>query len=165
MASSTGCSSFGEREITPSTFDVAVWYSRVSETSRVLACTSSNSRVFSMAITAWSAKVSTSSTCLAVNGLTTWRARNVTPITSPVRSSGTASIVRALRVLLTPVVGKSGIGKRIVHVDRLAFSSTATCRQLNRRSQRIGFVSSHSRKVGSGVAAGRDAIDPVVGSV
>ena len=38
--------------------------------SRVLACTSSNSRTFSMAITAWSAKVCTSSICLSVNGST-----------------------------------------------------------------------------------------------
>ena len=36
---------------------VAVCYSRDSVNSRVRACTSSNSRVFSMAITAWSAKV------------------------------------------------------------------------------------------------------------
>ena len=36
--------------------------------SRVRACTSSNKRTFSIAITAWSAKVVTSSTCLSVNG-------------------------------------------------------------------------------------------------
>ena len=36
----------------------------------VRACTSSNSRAFSMAITAWSAKVVTSSICLSVNGRT-----------------------------------------------------------------------------------------------
>ena len=34
----------------------------------VRACTSSNSRTFSMAITAWSAKVLSSSICLSVNG-------------------------------------------------------------------------------------------------
>ena len=34
----------------------------------VRACTSSNNRMFSMAITAWSAKVVTSSICLSVNG-------------------------------------------------------------------------------------------------
>ena len=39
----------------------------------VRACTSSNSRVFSMAITAWSAKVVTSSICLSVNGRTVRR--------------------------------------------------------------------------------------------
>ena len=37
------------------------------------ACSASNSRVFSMAITAWSAKVATSSICLSVNGRE-WRA-------------------------------------------------------------------------------------------
>ena len=36
--------------------------------SRLRACTSSNSRTFSIAITAWSAKVVTSSICLSVNG-------------------------------------------------------------------------------------------------
>jgi hypothetical protein len=41
--------------------------------SRVLACTSSNSRAFSMAISAWSAKVVTSSICFSVNGLTMLR--------------------------------------------------------------------------------------------
>ena len=44
MASSTGCSSFGEREMTASTSDVAVWYSRLSVSSFVRACTSSNNR-------------------------------------------------------------------------------------------------------------------------
>ena len=44
--------------------------------SRLRACTSSNSRAFSMAMTAWSAKVSTSSICLSVNGATAWRSGN-----------------------------------------------------------------------------------------
>ena len=56
--------------MTSSTSLVAVWYSSDSVSSAVLACTSSNSRVFSMAITAWSAKVVTSSICLSVNGCT-----------------------------------------------------------------------------------------------
>src|SRR5215472_2823500 len=41
--------------------------------SRVRACTSSNSRTFSIAITAWSAKVSTSLICFSVKGLTSRR--------------------------------------------------------------------------------------------
>ena len=53
----TGSSSPGELEMTLSTSDVAVCCSSNSESSRVRACTSSNSRTFSMAITAWSAKV------------------------------------------------------------------------------------------------------------
>ena len=40
------------------------------------ACTSSNSRTFSIAITAWSAKVVTSSICLSVNGSTLVRVKN-----------------------------------------------------------------------------------------
>src|SRR5438552_2382804 len=39
-------------------------------------CLSSfNSRVFSMAMTAWLAKFETSATCLSVNGRTSWRSR------------------------------------------------------------------------------------------
>jgi hypothetical protein len=52
MAWNTGCNSPGELEITLSTFDVAVCCSNASASSRVRACTSSNSRTFSIAITA-----------------------------------------------------------------------------------------------------------------
>ena len=45
-------SSSGELEMTPSTSDVAVCCSKDSESSRVRACTSSNNRTFSIAITA-----------------------------------------------------------------------------------------------------------------
>ena len=55
--------SVGELEITRRMSPVAVWFSSDSVSSRVRVCTSSNSRAFSMAITAWSAKVSTSSIC------------------------------------------------------------------------------------------------------
>ena len=53
----TGSSSPGELEMTRSTSEVAVCCSSASVASRVRACTSSNSRTFSIAITAWSAKV------------------------------------------------------------------------------------------------------------
>ena len=43
--------------MTCSTSEVAVCCSSASDSSRVRACTSSNSRTFSIAITAWSAKV------------------------------------------------------------------------------------------------------------
>ena len=56
--------------MTLSTSAVAVCCSSDSVSSRVRACTSSNSRTFSIAITAWSAKVVTSSICLSVNGST-----------------------------------------------------------------------------------------------
>ena len=58
------------------------------------ACTSSNSRTFSIAITAWSAKVVTSSICLSVNGSTFARRKPRTPMSFPSRSSGTPSTVR-----------------------------------------------------------------------
>ena len=54
--------------MTLSTSAVAVCCSSDSVSSRVRACTSSNSRAFSIAITAWSAKVVTSSICLSVKG-------------------------------------------------------------------------------------------------
>ena len=63
IASNTGSSSPGELEITCSTSEVAVCCSSASDSSRVRACTSSNSRTFSIAITAWSANVVTSSIC------------------------------------------------------------------------------------------------------
>ena len=52
--------------MTLSTSAVAVCCCSDSVRSSVRACTSSNSRTFSIAITAWSAKVSTSSICLSV---------------------------------------------------------------------------------------------------
>ena len=60
--------------------------------SRVRTCTSSNSRTFSIAITAWSAKVVTSSICLSVNGRTSNRVKiDDADQASPSRSSGTPS--------------------------------------------------------------------------
>ena len=64
--SSTGCRSKVERLITLSTSAVAVCCCSNSRSSL-------SSRVFSMAITAWSAKFLTSSICLSVNGRTSWR--------------------------------------------------------------------------------------------
>jgi len=54
--------------MTRNTSAVAVCCSNDSLSSRVRACTSSNNRTFSIAITAWSANVVTSSICLVVNG-------------------------------------------------------------------------------------------------
>src|SRR5215208_6101668 len=54
--------------MTFSTSAVAVCCRSASVSSSVRACTSSKRRTFSIAITAWSAKVSTSSICLGVNG-------------------------------------------------------------------------------------------------
>ena len=92
--SSTGCTSAVERLMTLSTSLVAVWYSSDSSRSRVRACNSPSSRAFSIAMTAWSAKVRTSSICRSVNGSTRFRERVIAPSTAPSRSSGTPSTVR-----------------------------------------------------------------------
>src|SRR5215469_18314846 len=68
MASNTGWSSPGEELMTCNTSAVAVCCSSDSRSSV-------NSRAFSIAITAWSAKVRTSSICRSVNGSTRFRAR------------------------------------------------------------------------------------------
>jgi len=57
----------------------------------VRAFTSSNSRTFSIAITAWSAKVVTNSICVSVKGRTCWRHKMITPMGVPSRMSGTPS--------------------------------------------------------------------------
>ena len=71
--SKTGWTSVGEladdRRISP----VAVCCSRASVRSRLRSCSSLNSRTFSMAITAWSAKVSRSAICFSENGRTSVR--------------------------------------------------------------------------------------------
>ena len=54
--------------MTFSTSEVAVCCSSVSVSSCVRCCSSSIRRMFSIAITAWSAKVLTSSICFSVNG-------------------------------------------------------------------------------------------------
>ena len=61
---------------------VAGWSSRYSVSSRVRACASSSSRVFSMAMTAWSANVSMSWVWHSVNGATEVRTRAMAPIAS-----------------------------------------------------------------------------------
>jgi hypothetical protein len=96
IAWNTGSSSPGELEITRSTSEVAVCCSSASDNSRVRACTSSNSRTFSIAITAWSANVWTRSICCWVNGSTATRVRNMTPTGVPPRRRGTPRAVRKL---------------------------------------------------------------------
>ena len=60
----------------------------------------SNRRVFSIAITACSAKVRTSSICRSVNGSARWRASQATPIGSAPRKRGTPSAVRIFPTLI-----------------------------------------------------------------
>ena len=90
----TGSSSPGELLITCSTSDAAVCCSRASLKSSVRWRSSLSSRTFSIAITAWSAKVGPSSICLSVNGRTARRSSASTPIGGPSGKRGTASAVR-----------------------------------------------------------------------
>jgi hypothetical protein len=53
-----------------------------------------SSRVFSIAMTAWSANVRSKMICLSVKGFTSERRSVSTPMASPFRISGTATIVR-----------------------------------------------------------------------
>ena len=68
MVSKTGCTSVGELLITRRISLVAVCCSSASVSSRLRASSSVNRRTFSMAMTAWSAKVWSSSICLSEKG-------------------------------------------------------------------------------------------------
>ena len=92
--SSTGWSSVGEEAITRNTSLVAVCCSNASVRSRLRDWSSLKSRTFSIAITAWSANVLTSSICRSVNGSTMSRHTMMPPIGVSSRSSGVASSVR-----------------------------------------------------------------------
>ena len=114
--------------MTWSTSDVAVCCSSDSVSSRVRCCSASNSRTFSMAITAWSAKVSASSICLSVEGPNSiLRARSMTPIGDPSRRSGTPRSVRDRVNLRLAAVGISvfGIGQNVENMDDFAFKHDA----------------------------------------
>ena len=63
MASRTRCRSVGDEAMTRSTSAVAVCCSSASVSSLLRCSSSSNSRAFSMAMTAWSANVSSSAIC------------------------------------------------------------------------------------------------------
>ncbi len=98
--SRTGCRSVGELAMTRRISAVAVCCSSDSVTcawasvsARFFCCSSVNRRTFSMAMTAWSAKVWSRAICFSVNGRTLWRRIEITPIAIPSRSSGTASSV------------------------------------------------------------------------
>jgi hypothetical protein len=88
MVSKTGLTSVGEPEITLRMSLVAVCCSRVSVRSWLRASSSVNRPTFSMAMTAWSAKVFTSSIWVAVKGLTSRRPHPITPIGTPLRTIG-----------------------------------------------------------------------------
>ena len=83
----------GTRLMTLSTSAVAVCCRSNSSRSRVLACTSSNRRTFSMAMTAWSAKVGAASSA-AVKGRGSVRVTSTTRLRRRCASSGECSELR-----------------------------------------------------------------------
>ena len=87
----TGWRSVGELEMTRRISAVAVCCSRASVSSRFRASSSVNSRTFSIAITAWAAKVFASAICLSEKGRTSVRRMAMTPMGTPSRRSGVAS--------------------------------------------------------------------------
>ena len=87
MTSKTGWTSVGDPAMTLRISAVAVCRSSAS-------LVSLNRRTFSIAMTAWSAKVDTSPICLSVNGLTASDHTAITPMMLPSRSIGTPSMER-----------------------------------------------------------------------
>ena len=74
---------------------VAVCCSSDSVRSRLRVSSSLKSRTFSMAMTAWSAKVFSSSICLSVKAEGSRRQALMTPTSWPSRSIGTDKMLRA----------------------------------------------------------------------
>ena len=73
-----------------------------------------------MAITAWSAKVSTISICFAVNGFTSGRVSTKTPTGSPFAQQGHAETGPITATLLMAERLVVGVCQHIGYVDRLA---------------------------------------------
>ena len=106
-ASSTGWISVGELAMTPKISLVAVCCSNDS-------LSSLNSRTFSMAITAWSAKVVTSSICRSVNGMTFFRQTENVPIGVPSRSMGTKDSACPIRLAARTIPKVQRLGRERV---------------------------------------------------
>ena len=87
IVSKTGCTSFGDWLITRRISAVAVCCSKASFVSL-------NSRTFSIAITAWSAKVCRSAICVSENGPGSGRPTTMAPKGVCSRSRGTATTLR-----------------------------------------------------------------------
>ena len=100
MTSKTGCVSVTEPLMTRSTSEVAVWRSSASFVSlnrRVfsIAITAWSAKAtFSIAITAWSANVCSSAICLPLSAPGVMRTTAIAPIAAASRTSGTTVIAR-----------------------------------------------------------------------
>src|SRR5499427_5857706 len=84
------------------------------KSSRERACTSSNSRSFSIAITAWRAKVVNSAICLSANGLVLPQQGN--------GENGPVAVVARVRAAIGELVGG---GLEVVYVDRFPINEGA----------------------------------------
>src|SRR6516162_10022154 len=95
-----------------------------SSSCRLLSWISSNSRTFSIAIPAWSAKVVAISICFSVKGRTVSRISTMAPIGLPSRISGTARTVRnpSLLHILYRVVW---ISQNVRNLDGFALKNRA----------------------------------------
>ena len=94
MASNTGCTSVGDSLMTLRIAAVAVWRASAS-------LVSLNSRTFSIAITAWSAKVCSNCTWCGVNCPASLRVTPIIPIEPPSRDSGQNNALRQPRECAT----------------------------------------------------------------
>jgi hypothetical protein len=105
---------------------------------------SSNRRTFSIAINAWSAKVSTSSICLDVKGSGHLRPINSTPMGAPARMSGTASTARKPATFwdgwhpARAAAGRLQLRKLRLTIRRCHAAQAALNEQILRRSGNIG---------------------------
>ena len=114
MASNTGCTSAGELLMTFRISAVAVCRSSAS-------LVSLNRRTFSIAITAWSAKVLSRSTWWSLNAPGSRRVTLIVPMAAPSRSIGTNSTLRNPRRaghLAPPARPCPAIGLRVADAER-----------------------------------------------
>ncbi len=86
--------SVGELLITRRISAVAVCCSSDSVSSRLRTSSSLNRRTFSIAMTAWLAKVSSSLICFSENGRASVRRIAIVPMGCPSRSRGVATMLR-----------------------------------------------------------------------
>src|SRR5215813_325065 len=114
--------------MTLSTSLVAVWYSSDSCSSRLLACSASNSRVFSMAITAWSAKVLANSVWRSLDGFAHADQGHGQICAQTMAPSN----ITTLWILV-------GFGLHIGELNRLPFKNGSSGENPTRQGQRAGY--------------------------
>ena len=101
ILSNTGAVSATERLMTCSTSAVTVWRSSVSRVSL-------NSRVFSMATTAWSARVPSSATSSSRKGAGGWRTTISVPMPRPSQRSGTKTCEQSPKRIASTIWRSAG---------------------------------------------------------